>query len=295
MAGGDILASMFGNLKAYYTLVKPGIIRGNLLTAAAGYLFAGHFHVTTFIAMLAGLGMIIACGCVLNNYIDRDIDKLMERTKKRALVSGTISTTSAMVFAAALGIFGTLVLVYGTNLSTAYLALFGLFAYVVLYGVAKRKTVYGTLVGSISGAIPPVVGYAAAANSLSDAAGFMLFALLVVWQMPHFYAIAMYRAKDYAKAQIPVLPLVKGMQATKIQILTYIAGFISVSALFTFWGHTGYIFLAVMLLLGTWWLRVGLTNLRILDDEKWGKKMFLTSLVVILVTSIMLPLGALLP
>ncbi len=287
---------MSGNLKAYYILTKPGIVRGNALTAIAGYLFATkfHMHFPTFIAMLTGLSMIIACGCVYNNYLDRDIDSKMARTKKRGLVTGHISVRNALVFGTALGVLGSIILVKYTNELTAYVALFGLWAYVVLYGYGKRMSVHGTLIGSISGAIPPVVGYVAATNRI-DTAAVLLFIILVSWQMPHFYAIAMYRAKDYAAAKIPVLPVSKGMLAAKRQTLAYIISFIIASLLLTIYGYTGYIYAVIMTLLGILWFHRGIKLFNTVDDEKWGKKMFLFSLVIISAASLMIPLGTVLP
>ncbi len=287
---------MAANLKAYYYLTKPGIIRGNALTATAGYLFATKFqvHLGTFLAMVTGLSMIVACGCIFNNYLDRDIDSKMARTKKRGLVTGHIPVWHALLFATLLGIFGEILLITHTNDLTAYLALFGLWAYVILYTYGKRMTVHGTLIGSISGAVPPVVGYAAATNHIGSA-GVILFVILVAWQMPHFYAIAMYRAKDYKAAKIPVLPVAHGMQAAKRQTLAYIISFIIASLLLTIFGYTGYIYAAIMAILGVLWFRRGIKLLHTVDNETWGKKMFLFSLLVILITSVMIPLGTVLP
>ena len=288
--------------KAYLALTKPGIIRGNLLTAAAGFLlaasisdsFAWSKDVSVFIYMLVGTSLIIACGCVINNVLDRGIDAKMQRTKNRALVTGTIQPLNAYLFAAILGILGSTLLILYVNTTTALLGLFGLFFYAVVYTYFKRTTVHGTLIGSISGSVPPVAGYTALTNSL-DTTAYILFAILVCWQMPHFYAIAMYRSKEYANAGIPVLPVKKSMRTAKIEILVYISGFIIAASLLTLTGITGYIYLAVMTIVGFYWLLLGIKGFRRRDDEKWGKSMFLFSLLVILITSLMIAVGALLP
>ena len=142
--------------------------------------------------------------------------------------------------------------------------------------------------------MPPVAGYTVLTNSL-DTTAYILFAILVCWQMPHFYAIAMYRSKEYANAGIPVLPVKKSMRAAKIEILVYISGFIISASLLTLTGITGYIYLAIMTIVGFYWLLLGVKGLRRRDDEKWGKSMFLFSLLVILITSFMIAVGALLP
>lgn len=268
--------------KDYYQLIKPGIIRGNAITATAGFLLAaqGNVKIGLFWAMLGGLSFIIAAGCVFNNYIDRGIDKKMQRTKKRALVQGNISGLSALIYGTVLGIIGTVLLAIYTNPLTLCLALFGFFAYVVLYGLAKRHTVHGTVVGSISGAIPPVVGYAAVSGSL-DTAALILFLILIFWQMPHFYAIAIYRQKDYESAKIPVLPIVGGHQATKIQMLMYIAAFTLTASLLSVLGYASYLFLFVVLALGARWFWLSLNGFKVTDDDKWARRMFGFSLIVI--------------
>lgn len=274
-------------IKAYYYLTKPGIIRGNLLTASAGFFLAsqGKIDLGLLAAMLTGTSLVIASACVFNNYIDRDIDKLMERTNKRALVSGSIPDSKAIVFGSLLGLTGVLILATLTNLLTLYIGLFGLLAYVGLYGYYKRRSIHGTLVGTISGALPPVAGYTTVTGRL-DAAAVSLFAILVFWQMPHFYAIAMYRVKDYSAAGIPVLPVKKGMETTKIQILLYIAGFTIAASILTVFGYTSYGYEVVSLLLGISWLAFGVREFHKGNDSLWGRKMFLYSLSVILLLCI---------
>lgn len=282
--------------QTYYRLTKPGIIYGNAIAAAGGFLLAsnGHINFGLFLATLAGLSLVIASACVTNNYIDRDIDAKMARTKNRALASGAVSVRNSLIYAAGLGLAGALTLALFTNILTATLALFGWFAYVVLYGIGKRRTVHGTVIGSISGAVPPVVGYCAVTNRL-DAGALLLFLVLVCWQMPHFYAIAMYRLKDYAAASIPVLPLKKGSHATKVQMLVYILAFIVATSLLTVLGYTGYTHLAVMILLGLAWLRLSLQGFKAASDEQWARKLFGFSLIVLLVFSAIISVDAWLP
>ncbi len=284
-----------GKLQSYYRLTKPGIVYGNALPATAGFLLAskGHIHIGRFVIMLLGLSYIIAASCVINNYTDRDIDKRMERTKKRALAVGTISTRNALVFAIVLGVIGSLLLGVFINILSLLLALFCMFAYLVLYGIGKRKTVHGTLIGSISGAMPPVVGYVAVTNRI-DTAALLLFAVLVTWQMPHFYAIAIFRAKDYKAADIPVLPVVKGVKTTKIQIIAYVIAFLISSSLLNVYGYTGYVYLAGTLIVGAIWLVRGLRGLRASDDIIWARQMFGFSLIVLLTWSALVSISPLL-
>lgn len=284
------------NLTTYYRLTKPGIIRGNAITAGAGFLLAsqGHVQLAMFAAMLVGLSLVIASACVFNNFIDRDIDKLMTRTKARALVVGELSTAQALLFGVTLGLMGTAILIIGTNLLATGIAAFGWVAYVIVYGYYKRQSVHGTIVGSLSGAVPPVVGYCAVTAKL-DAAAIILFLILVLWQMPHFYAIAMYRLDDYQAANIPVLPAVRGLSVTKLSILAYIVCFIAATSLLTLFGYTGLVYLVSVSAVGLAWLALGYRGLSNSHDIRWAKQMFGWSLVVILVVSTALSIDSLLP
>lgn len=290
------MRSSDGTLAQYYALTKPGIIKGNVMTAAAGFLFASlhGFDVWLFLATLAGTALVIASGCVVNNYIDRGIDSKMKRTKKRALVSGKITARRALIFASVLGLAGLLLIAFHVNILVLVIALIAWIDYVVLYGIAKRKTVHGTLVGSISGAASLTAGYCAVTGEF-DMAALLLFLIMTFWQMPHFYAIAIFRGNDYAAAGIPVLPLARSVRATKIQIMAYTAAFALAVAALTFLGYTGYVFLAIMTVLNGVWLYRGYIGFNTQDDVKWARMMFIFSLNVLLVLSVMLAIGARLP
>jgi heme o synthase len=283
-------------LKKYYNLAKPGIIYGNLLTAAAGFFFASHWHNSygLFIAMLAGTALIIGSGCVVNNVIDRDIDKKMERTKKRATVTGQIPLKSALIYALVIGILGCLILAIFINTLSLIVALFGFVIYVIFYGYAKRKTVYGTLVGSLAGAVPPLIGYVAFTNYI-DQAGILLVFILICWQLTHFYAISLYRKKDYAAAGIPVWSVVKGDWSTELQAVGFIALFTVFSLSMFFFGYTGFVYLIVTFLLGIIWLWYSVLNVGKLNPSAWGRNVFISSLYVILIISVALAVGPILP
>lgn len=280
----------------YYLLLKPGIIFGNLVTLAAGFVLGsrGSFDFLIFLMTFLGLGLVIASACVFNNTIDREIDKKMERTRNRALALGTIKPPAAIFYALFLGLTGSLLLFFYSNMLTVALALFGFFIYVVIYSLWKRKTVYGTAIGSIAGAIPPVVGYTAASNVL-DLGALLLFAILVLWQMPHFFSIAIYRFKDYQAAALPVLPVKKGMLRTKIHMVAYIAVFIAISGFLTYAGYTGLFYLIVSALLGVTWLILALKGFGCANDAKWARKMFAFSLVVVMGLSFSIPFSAIKP
>ncbi len=266
----------------YYLLTKPGIILGNLVTVTAGFLLAtnGSFDFKSFFATLIGLTFIIASACVFNNYIDCQIDKKMKRTKNRPLVTGLISGRHAIAFAIILGILGNIVLFSWTNLLAVLAADVGFFIYVVLYSFWKYHTIYGTAIGSLAGAVPPVVGYLAASGRF-DAGAFILFAMLLLWQMPHFFSIAIYHLEDYTLAGIPVLPVIKGIPRTKVHMALYIIGFIAASLMLTFLNYTGYIYLIVTTVIGFVWLGLGLKGFLCANNTLWGRDMFRVSLLMI--------------
>lgn len=282
-------------IRAYYQLTKPGIIYGNAVTFAAGFFLAakGHISWTTFFYALFGLSLVIACGCVFNNYLDRKIDAQMQRTKQRVLVTGEISSRSAIIFGTVLGLIGIFLLGFFVNALTLAIALTGALVYLVFYGVAKRRTIYGPLVGSISGAVPPVVGYTAITNRF-DLGAAILFFILVFWQMPHFYSIAIYRLDDYIHAGIPVLPSKKGIKRTKIEILAYIVLFLGAIGTLHFLHYAGKVYLIFAGLLSISWLVFALKGFSPETvDKTWARKMFFFSLFVLTGISILLAINSL--
>ncbi len=243
---------------------------------------------------MVGMSLVIASGCVFNNYIDRSIDAKMKRTMYRATVTGKISGSQALIFATILGILGFVALALGTNWLTVLVGAVGLVDYVIIYGFVKRKSVHSTLVGSISGAVPPVAGYVAVTNNF-DMAAVLLFLIMAVWQMPHFYAIAINRRKDYAAAHLPVLPVKEGIVATKRQIFIYILLFVVTSSLLTVKGYTGVVYLTLMLALGLVWLKKASDGFKTTDDSRWARQVFRFSLIVLLGWCILLSCNAWLP
>ncbi len=281
-------------VRTYYYLTKPGIIFSNVIAAFAGFLLASSWNIDLglLLATLGGVACIIASACVVNNYLDRHIDAHMDRTKKRATVSGAISPLRVIIFAVVLGCIG-FGLILTTNLTTILLGIIAYVMYVVVYGYFKRTSVHGTLVGSISGALPPVAGYTAVTGQI-DAAAIILFVILAAWQMPHFYAISMFRRDDYKKAKIPVLSVVKGMKAARRQIIVYIVILALIAPLLTVAGYAGITYLVIAIVAPLTWLYIGYKNRKI-PDLKWARKMFFNSLWVLLVLCFAIATGSMLP
>lgn len=281
-------------IKIYYNLIKPGIIYGNALTLAAGFFLGAKDHpdFNLLLASLFGLSLVIASGCVFNNLLDSDIDNRMERTKNRALVTGAISKQNAIFYGLILGLVGSLILTKYTNLLDTLIGLAGFFVYVALYTPLKRRSVHATLIGAVAGSVPPLVGYTAATRNF-DLGAVLLFLILVFWQMPHFYAIGIYRLKDYASAGLPIMPVKKGIAFTKINMLVYIVAFIIVTSLLTVFGFTGYIYLAAASILGLTWLVFAIKGFKEnTDEKKWARKMFFFSLLVITLLCVIIPVDS---
>jgi protoheme IX farnesyltransferase len=270
--------SRFGE---YYRLTKPGIIRGNLVHALAGVLLASAYGLQwgPALGLLIGICLVIAAACIVNNYTDRAIDARMARTKKRASVTGSVPVRNAMALAAVLLLAGFTILIVYTNPLVSVIGVVAFVFYTVIYAVAKRHTVHSTLVGAIPGALPPLAGYVAISGVI-DFAAILLFVLVLVWQMPHFYAISIFRRKEYEAASVPVMSVKYGFSVVRLQIIMYtvlylcvVVGLIAAKATSEIGG--------VVLLLGAMiWL---ITVLRPVEDEvRWAKKVFGVSLTLTL-------------
>jgi len=277
-------------IKQYLQVTKPGIIFGNLISVIGGFLLAakGSIDFPLFLSTLVGVSLVVASGCVFNNFIDRDIDRIMERTKNRVLVMGLIPPKTTLVYATILGIVGFALLYLGANPLAMWLAVMGFVVYVGVYSLyMKRKSVYGTLVGSLSGAAPPVIGYCAVTGQFDMGAAILLL-IFSLWQMPHSYAIAIFRFKDYQAAGIPVLPVVKGISVAKHHITVYILAFMIATLMLTLSGYAGYKYLIVAAAVSIWWLGMALKGYKAENDIIWARKLFGFSIITIMSLSFMM-------
>ncbi len=284
-------------IKQYLQVTKPGIIFGNLISVIGGFLLAakGNIDYPLFGFTLLGVSLVVASGCVFNNVIDRDIDPKMERTKNRVMVKGLISPEVALVYGSLLGIAGFMMLFFGANPLAMWLAVMGFVVYVGIYSLyMKRHSVYGTLIGSLSGAAPPVIGYCAVTNEF-DTGAFILLAIFSLWQMPHSYAIAIFRFKDYQAANIPVLPVVKGISVAKNHITLYIIAFMVATLMLSLGGYAGYKYLVVAAAVSVWWLGMALSGYKTENDKVWARKLFVFSIVAITSLSVMMSVDFMVP
>ncbi|RPJ94095.1 protoheme IX farnesyltransferase [Rummeliibacillus sp. TYF005] len=268
-------------VKDFLALIKIGIVNSNLVTTFTGFWLAFQFTDRHFLQdldimvyTLIGSAFIIAGSGAMNNYIDQDIDPVMKRTKSRPTVTGRFSPWFVMTVALFLLFVGE-ILLFKASYAAGVWGLAGIISYVVLYSMwAKRKLVSNTIVGSISGAIPPVIGWAAVDPSLGIEP-FALFCIMFAWQPPHFYALAMKRTEEYRKAGIPMLPVVKGFDRTRKSMLFWVMLLCPLPFLLMKLG-AGFIILATVLNLG--WLVLALKGFKAKDDLKWANKMFVYSL-----------------
>ncbi len=277
--------------RSYLQLIKPGITLSNTLSGVAGFFLAASIvpiSFQAFVGAIGGIALIIASACVVNNVLDRDIDKRMKRTSKREVAKGSISIPKALAFAAVLGVVGFTVIGLWTNLITLLLGVLAFVWYVAVYGYAKRTTPLSTIIGGVAGALPPMAGYTALVGTI-DAGAIILFLILFFWQMPHFYAISMFRKDDYASAGLPVWSVKYGMKSTKLQILIFTILYAIISVQLTIFGYTGVVYFVASLALALYWLYKGISTYKKLDDVKWARQMFGVSLLVL--TSMFVVIG----
>ncbi len=283
--------------RSYLQLIKPGITLSNSLSATAGFFLAASvvgFSLPTFIGAIFGIALIIASACVANNVLDRDIDKKMKRTAKRDVASGTISIPHALIFATILGVVGFVLLATLTNALTFVLGVIAYIWYVAIYGIAKRTTPLSTIIGGVAGALPPMAGYVALTGAI-DAGAIILFLILFFWQLPHFYAISMFRRDDYKEAGIPVWAVKYGMKSTKAQIFISVIIYAIVATALPFYGYTGVVYFIVATSLSLFWIYKGVSLYKTVSDVKWARAMFGVSLVVLLSMCALIAVGGYLP
>jgi len=268
-------------LKDFLALIKIGIVNSNLVTTFTGLWLAFQFSGRNFLFELdllfftiVGTALIIAGSAAMNNYIDRDIDPIMSRTKSRPTVTGRFKPSSVLILSISFMVIGE-VLLFSATPAAGLWGIVGIVSYVVLYSMwSKRRHVGNTIVGSISGAIPPLIGWAAVEPALG-AGALALFLIMFAWQPPHFYALAMRRTEEYRAAGIPMLPVVKGFDRTKKSIIAWILLLFPLPFLLSGLGNW---FIILATLLNAGWLYFGIRGFKTEDNLKWATKMFIYSL-----------------
>lgn len=270
---------------------------GNVLTGAAGFFLAaaGVVDWWLFAATIVGMTLVVGSACAINNYLDRDIDSKMKRTLKRPSVTGEVPGWSIVVYSIVLGVAGAIMLALWTNWLVVAIGIVGWVTYVWFYGAwSKRQSIYGTAVGSISGAMPIAGGYAAVSGQI-DLGLVIAFAAVFFWQFPEFYSIAIYRRREYKAAGVPVMSVVKGVRSTIVQIfIGAIFYAISVLAL-PIAAKVGAVYVVVMAIASLYWVWLGWQGLKAARPEEWARRMFRMAMIQILVLCVMFSIGPLLP
>jgi protoheme IX farnesyltransferase len=244
----------------YVALTKPRIMSLLLLTGAAG-MFVGAQGLpdpALFAAMLVGLALACGGASALNHLLDRDVDRSMKRTSSRPVADGRVSPELALEFGLALSALSFVLLASAVNVLTACLALVGNLFYVLVYTRwLKRSTPQNIVIGGAAGAVPPLVGYAAATGNLALPAVF-LFLIVFFWTPPHFWALALLIKRDYEAARIPMLPVVRGDRETARQVLLYTVLLVGLTLVPVLTGTFGWLYLAAAVILGAQFLRLAL-------------------------------------
>jgi protoheme IX farnesyltransferase len=246
---GPLRRPTLGPWRDYLTLTKPRIMSLLLVTGFCGMAAAG--LPSFWVSVSAMVGLALACGgaSALNHYLDRDIDRLMgKRTRARPVASGRVAPAHALEFGVALSALSFVLLASAVNVLTALLALVGNLFYVLVYtGLLKRSTPQNIVIGGAAGAVPPLVGWAAATGSLALPA-LALFTIVFLWTPPHFWALALLIKRDYEAAKVPMLPVVRGERETTRQILLYTIGMVAFTVAAGVW--LGWFYAACALVLG---------------------------------------------
>jgi protoheme IX farnesyltransferase len=274
------LSTTRGRAADFLILSKPRLNLLVVLTATAGYYLGAGTSVDLIVLAhtVVGTALVAAAASALNQVAERDLDARMERTRLRPLPDGRMQSSDARLFGIVSAIVGVVVLAVGANPLAAGVALATLVSYLFIYTPLKRRTPLATVVGAVPGALPPVIGWAAARNDLPLSA-WVLFGIVFLWQMPHFLAIAWMYRDDYARARVPLLPVVEpDGRSTGRQVVVYATALLPFSALPAATGLAGPVYVAGAFVLGALFLALGcrFAQKRTTADARW---LFLGSIV----------------
>ena len=270
--------------KNYLTLCKPNVVAEMLFTAVVGMLLAvpGMPEMQPFIYGIIGIALAASSAAAINHFIDRKADAQMTRTEKRPLPMGDLNATNVLSFALILGVSAMLILVFLVNTLTAILTFLSLFGYAIIYTLyLKRATPQNIVIGGLFGATPPLLGWCAMTGEVS-ADGLLLALIVFVWTPPHFWALAIARREEYAKVNIPMLPVTHGVEFTRLQILLYTILLLLVTLLPYLTGMSGLIYGISALLLDFGFIYYAILMMRN-KDNKTAMKTFVYSIIYITV------------
>ncbi|MFP7299764.1 heme o synthase [Neobacillus niacini] len=267
-------------IKDLKSLLKAGVLAANVLPVFSGFWLALHFtnksfldYWELFLLTMIGSTLVMGGALILNNWYDVDIDTIMERTKSRPTVTGNIPLNVVLTMGIVFTVLGFIFLIF-TTLEAAIYGLVGWFTYVFLYTMwSKRRYTFNTVIGSVSGAVTPLIGWTVIESSL-HIIPLMLFLILFIFQMPHTFAIAMKKCKEYSAAGVAMLPVVRGFAVTKVQIVVYVACLLPLPF---FLAPLGTPFFVLATLFNVGWLGVAISGFFTKNDLKWAHVNFLYS------------------
>lgn len=280
-------SSAFGPLshwRDYLELCKPKVIALMVFTAIVGMLMAdpGNVSLSTFIYATLGIALVSSSAAAINHVADSRIDAAMDRTKLRPLPAGSLSKASVLAFAAIIGIAGMAILIIKINLLTAMLTFASLVGYAVIYTMyLKRATPQNIVIGGAAGATPPLLGWTAVTGQI-DADGLLLLLIIFTWTPPHFWALALYRKEEYAKVDIPMLPVTHGDDFTRLQITLYTLLMCVITILPYLTGMSGLVYLVSVLLLNAGFLYYAI-SLQITKSRTKAINTFVYSIIYLMV------------
>ncbi|WP_102273155.1 heme o synthase [Cytobacillus massiliigabonensis] len=281
-------SSLLADLRA---LFKAPVLVANVLPVFSGFWLALYFTGASFVdywqlflLTMIGSTLVMAGALIINNWYDVDIDTIMDRTKHRPTVTGNIPLKVVLAMGISFSIIGFICLFFTTIEAVIY-AFIGWFVYVVLYTMwSKRKYTLNTVIGSVSGAVTPLIGWTAI-DSGFQLVPIVLFLILFIFQMPHTFAIAMKKHKEYEAAKVAMLPVVYGFEMTKRQMVIYIACLLPLPF---FLASLGTVFMVIATLINLGWLAVSISGFFTKDDMKWAQMNFLYSVNYITILFVMM-------
>jgi protoheme IX farnesyltransferase len=291
------LASVVADL---VSLGKPRVTLLVVITMIGGMWVASRYvrdaggdptPASRLVLALFGTVLVVSGANVLNMYIERDTDRLMQRTRDRPLPARRLSPEAALGFGITLSAFSIPPLSLGVNATTGLLAALALLSYVLIYTPLKRRTTLALPIGAVPGAIPPLLGWTSVTGRV-DAPGLLLFAILFLWQIPHFLAIATFRREDYRRAGLKVLPVERGDRVTRLHIVGYLVLLVLATVLLVPLGVGGPVYLASALVLGGAVLGMGIAGLRASAGARWARRLFFASMIYLVLLFAMLMIGA---
>ena len=273
-----------GSVKDYFMLMKPRVMSLVVFTAISGMLLApGNIH--PLIAFVAVLCITIGAGsaAAINMWYDRDIDAIMKRTQKRPIVTGAVKADEALAFGVITGTVAVIMMAVSVNIISAILLAFTILYYVYIYTIwLKRTSVQNVVIGGVSGALPPIIGWVSVTGNISWQA-FSLFAIIFIWTPPHSWALALYRSGDYKNCNVPMMPVIKGVLYTKKQIMFYSILMFFISLWPYFLNISNYLYLVTAIISGLIFLYYAVSLLADTEQNQGAKKLFWYSILYLFI------------